>query len=237
MISQPDRTEVLVVLVRPTQARNVGSAMRAAANFGAGAVCVVNSSAWDDEQLRLVRVASAGSWDKVGGIRFCRTIAEAAAGCSTIVGTSARIRRGVEPVTAEKFFNDTTASRVAVVFGPESQGLSAQELAQCHSLIRIPTSETFPSMNLSHAVALVCYEATRVRSGRQPAPEPGASLQSQERVTDELISSIVVAEDLQVREAARLSGQLRRLLHRANPTEKELGLLNRLAKALRKSDK
>jgi len=49
-------------------------------------------------------------------------------------------------------------NRVALVFGPEDRGLSNDELRLCHSVVNIPTSDDFRSLNLSHAVMILCYE-------------------------------------------------------------------------------
>jgi TrmH family RNA methyltransferase len=47
--------------------------------------------------------------------------------------------------------------KVGLVFGREDYGLFNEEIASCDALLRIPTSESYLSLNLSHAVALVLY--------------------------------------------------------------------------------
>jgi len=59
---------------------------------------------------------------------------------------------------AELVQGRAVGQRVALVFGREDHGLSTAELDHCHRLLTIPTSETLPSMNLSHAVAVCLYE-------------------------------------------------------------------------------
>jgi tRNA/rRNA methyltransferase len=46
---------------------------------------------------------------------------------------------------------------VGIIFGPEDCGLSNDQLRHCHTNVTIPTS-TFSSLNLAHAVMIVCYE-------------------------------------------------------------------------------
>ncbi len=46
---------------------------------------------------------------------------------------------------------------VGLVFGREDYGLYNEEIAACDALLKIPTSEAYLSMNLSHAVSLVLY--------------------------------------------------------------------------------
>ena len=50
-----------------------------------------------------------------------------------------------------------TDGKVGLVFGREDYGLYNEEISLCDTLIRIPSSESYPSFNLSHAVALVLY--------------------------------------------------------------------------------
>lgn len=47
--------------------------------------------------------------------------------------------------------------KIGIVFGREDYGLFNEEIAACDVMIRIPTTETYPSLNLSHAVAIVLY--------------------------------------------------------------------------------
>jgi len=46
---------------------------------------------------------------------------------------------------------------IGIVFGREDYGLYNEEIAACDVMVRIPTSESYPSLNLSHAVGVVLY--------------------------------------------------------------------------------
>jgi len=56
---------------------------------------------------------------------------------------------------ADKIFEIN--GKVGFVFGREDYGLFNKEIAACDIMLRIPTSDTYPSLNLSHSVALVLY--------------------------------------------------------------------------------
>jgi TrmH family RNA methyltransferase len=56
---------------------------------------------------------------------------------------------------SEKLFD--IDGKVGLVFGREDYGLYNEEIAACDIMLRIPTSEEYLSLNLSHAVALVLY--------------------------------------------------------------------------------
>jgi len=64
--------------------------------------------------------------------------------------------------TAPESSNNPRIQRAALLFGSEKTGLSNEEMSHCHALVRIPTSSDCPSMNLGQAVAVCCYELTRL---------------------------------------------------------------------------
>ena len=71
----------------------------------------------------------------------------------------------------------------AIVFGSERYGLSNDQLLLCDLIVSIPTDEKNPSLNLSQAVALMCYQAYRnlVQDTRLPDYQPaGADLRMKE---------------------------------------------------------
>ena len=47
--------------------------------------------------------------------------------------------------------------KIGLVFGREDYGLYNEEIASCDIMLKIPTSEKYPSMNLSHSVTVVLY--------------------------------------------------------------------------------
>jgi len=56
---------------------------------------------------------------------------------------------------AKKIFE--LEGKVGLVFGREDYGLYNEEIAACDVMLRIPTSDSYLSLNLSHAVSLVLY--------------------------------------------------------------------------------
>ena len=58
---------------------------------------------------------------------------------------------------AEKIVEVSQNNSVALLFGAEDRGLTNDELRWCQLLVNIPT-DGFTSLNLSHAVMILCYE-------------------------------------------------------------------------------
>ena len=62
--------------------------------------------------------------------------------------------------------------RVLLVFGRESRGLDSSELNRCDYTLKIPLAGDYPILNLSHAVAIVLYEYSRIRGfSKEPRSE------------------------------------------------------------------
>jgi tRNA/rRNA methyltransferase len=79
------------------------------------------------------------------------------------VGTTARLGKARGPFIAPRAAAQDIAgisqkNKVALLFGPEDTGLANDQLRLCHSVVTIPTSREFTSLNLSHAVMILCYE-------------------------------------------------------------------------------
>jgi len=47
---------------------------------------------------------------------------------------------------------------IAILFGKESRGLTNEEISLADILIRIPTAEKYPTINLSHSCGIILYE-------------------------------------------------------------------------------
>jgi tRNA/rRNA methyltransferase len=89
-----------------------------------------------------------------------------------IVGTTARLGGSYRqsPVSprelAQQLIPISQHNQVALLFGPENWGLTNEELAFCHNLVSIPTSD-FRSLNLAQAVLIVAYEIFLARQDRK----------------------------------------------------------------------
>src|SRR5215469_17701109 len=125
------------------------------------------------------------------------SVAEAVGDCALVVGTTAVRNRELHhqmnalPEGARMIRKKLGSGGVALLFGSEKTGLSNESLSQCHWLLRIPTFEEHPSMNLGQAVAVCMYEIARIaRHGIRSAKSKAASAGSLERVTQELLEAL-----------------------------------------------
>jgi tRNA/rRNA methyltransferase len=101
---------------------------------------------------------------------------EALDGFNYIVGTTARLGKARGPfisprAAAQDIAGISQKNKIALLFGPEDTGLANEELRLCHAVVTIPTSREFTSLNLSHAVMILCYEILIASSGATVAAE------------------------------------------------------------------
>lgn len=170
---------VAVVLVRPQEEGNVGAVARAMANMGLAELVLVEPAVELGDVARARAVKARTLLDTA---MRKPSLAEAVAGCDCVIGTTASRGRNLadQPLTPRElsaWLAVTGASQVALVFGPETSGLTQDELALCTGLVRIPTDVQLPTLNLSQAVLIVTYE---LFLGREDQIEPSPSAAQEE---------------------------------------------------------
>jgi tRNA/rRNA methyltransferase len=159
------------VLVDPRGEANVGSAARALKNNGFFDLRLVQGVTLGDEARRM----ACGSEDVLDAIRRFASLPEAIGDASLVVGFTARDRRDLREAlwlddAIPRIVDVASTSSVALVFGREDRGLTAQELAPCHLIVTIPAAIERPVYNLAQAVLLAAYTLRRAL-GSEPAPK------------------------------------------------------------------
>ncbi len=157
---QAARENISIVLNSPKYAGNIGAAARCAKNMGLNRIFVVSDLHFPPEDMKMMATHEAS--DLVDNIRRCRHLEEALGGFQYIVGTTARTGAARGPVVtprqmAERVADISQNNSVALLFGSEDRGLTNDDLRWCHLVVNIPTGG-FKSINLSHAVMIICYE-------------------------------------------------------------------------------
>lgn len=166
-----------IILVHPKFPENIGAAARIAFNFGIAELIVVGPEC--HEQERMLKMATHKAAHLIQTLRYCSNTAEAAAPFHFVVGTTARRgKRRLEEQSPREVMAQLTAlstnNRIALMFGPESTGLSNEDLNLCQFTSTIPTAR-FASLNLAQAVAIHCYELHTALN-----PDPFAALPKSE---------------------------------------------------------
>jgi tRNA/rRNA methyltransferase len=154
---------ICVVLARPRDAENVGSVCRAMKTMGITDLRIAGDHGFDRDRAAIVAVHAADVLEHSG---VHDDVASAVTGCSFVVGATTRWgrRRKLSRYTPGELADHVAAaagSHIALVFGNEATGLDDGELAACHAAVTIASSPAARSLNLSHAVQIICYEIYR----------------------------------------------------------------------------
>lgn len=248
MSLHPELDHLRVVLVEPRNPLNIGAAARAMSNFGFLHLCVVNPYELAFREAR----SAVGAEPLLARAQEFKTVGEAVADCTLVVGTTGVGRRQPQHTVrrleqaARIIHKHLAGSRVALLFGSEKRGLSNEDLSHCHWLLRIPTREEHRSMNLGQAVAVCLYELARdSKAASKPEKSPAASAADLERLTSLLLEALRSSGYLKTndsaskkrRSAAPTDEKIRRLIHRlhlsASDAELTLGILRQIFWKLR----
>ena len=247
-------SRIRIVLHRPQSAENLGAVARVMKNFGLSSLAVVAPASWagpprgggaglarDDVLARAARLARHAS-DLLDRLSVHADLRAALGPAAWTCGTTSRAVEGrprLDPrQLARELWRRSGSGEVAIVFGEERRGLSDAELTLCQAVCTIPTHPDYDSMNLAQAAAVVCYDiALAAREAAPPAAAPDA--EPARHATVEVLwglarAVLARAGYLNPQNPEHILADLRLLLARADPTQREIELL---AAALRAIDR
>lgn len=161
MPDQDEAVDLRVVLTEPMYEGNVGATARVCANFGVDDLVVVKGPELTDraEMMAVHAEDLLKRADQVDGFEDALAGVDLAVGFTAEVSTKPQdhLRSAVPlPEAADRVH--AMEGTVALVFGREDDGLRVPELAGVDLVTTIPVDPGYPSMNLSHAVAVALYE-------------------------------------------------------------------------------
>lgn len=222
-----DLSEIRIILCRPEESRNIGSVCRAMANCGMNKLRIVGKKAdYDDEKVRVLAIHSAYIWEQA---EFYENITQATKDCSLAAGTTRRLgkKRKNWLLLPEEFAQKAmNIENVAIIFGNERTGLTDQELDECTLGITIPTDEAFGSLNLSHAVQLICYTIFRANKPHSPSYTP-VSLNRLDKTVSEIGKNLKSIGFFSITGQEEMEGFWRNILSRAALSEGECSYIEK----------
>lgn len=241
---------IRIVLVNTSHPGNIGSAARAMKTMGLSQLVLVNPiTAPDGKSIAL----AAGAGDVLANAKTVSTLAEAVADCGLVIGTSARSRTLSWPMLeprgcGEKMISEVSKYPVALVFGRENNGLSNEELQQCHFHVCIPANPDYSSLNLAAAVQTLCYEVRmaylNLSRGQYPENHPEDTeyplSEDLEGFYSHLEQTLIKTNFIIAKHPGMVMAKLRRLYNRSRPETQELnilrGILASVDKMIKKRD-
>jgi tRNA/rRNA methyltransferase len=151
---------ISIILVRPKFHENIGSIARAMKNMGLHRLVIVKGcSPFHPNAYKL----ASGAEEVLERAEECLTLREAVSEIGCVAGMTSREGRQRSPLLTprtlvQKLVPISLRNSIGLVFGSEREGLTNEELSLCHLFVKIPSSESFPSLNLAQAVMILCYE-------------------------------------------------------------------------------
>lgn len=151
---------LIVVLHRPQDVRNIGAVVRAMKNTGLLRLRLVDPVPFEHADITGIAHRSE---DVLAALETFVTLDAALVDCVHVVGTSARahgarVVRADVRVLAGELRGRVASGQVALLFGSEDNGLDNDALDRCHELVTLPINPGYNSLNLAQATLLLCYE-------------------------------------------------------------------------------
>ena len=141
----------------------------------------------------------------------------------------------IMPIWDEKIFE--IEGKIGLVFGREDNGLYNNEIALCDIMVKIPSSESYPSLNLSHAVNIVLY-SIYIRSIYQPKKKRIIGKTEKEKLFS-FFYKILDDIDYPKHKKENTNLMFRRIMGRAMPSKWEyhtlMGVLSKTLEKIRKN--
>jgi len=234
-----------VVLCRVEGAANVGACCRAMKTMGFSKLAMAECPGFDKD---IIKTHALHAYDIYENAKFYPGLKESSADFSMLAGFTRRQgskrQDGMELASfsawlGQNFFvNEAGAEtktalpgfKPAIVFGNEKSGLTNEELGICDEAVFISSSAAFPSLNLSHAVQLACWELRKAlviynRPGcyaldKKPEELPGRH--KTDEAAEFIMNSLAEMGLYKLGGRAETEALLRRLLSRSAMSENEL---------------
>jgi tRNA (cytidine32/uridine32-2'-O)-methyltransferase len=165
-------------MVETTHPGNIGAAARVMANLGLADLRLVRPRVFPAQDAT---ARAAGAEHILEQAIVCDTLEEATAGCSFVIGATARRRTVGSPLlepqnAASQLIEASRHGSTALVFGQEAAGLTNEHLDLCHSHVRVGVEDDFPSLNVATAVAILIYEVRRQSCSHAPSEDNGCEI-------------------------------------------------------------
>ena len=152
--------EFYIILVEPKYSGNIGAVARIMMNFDFENLYLINPTSIDNEcYIRAVHA------DKIlDNAIVYPTFKESIKKIDFLVATSSieskkdkkHLRNSIILEEFSETINEING-KIGLVFGREDYGLYNDEIALCDLMLKIPTSENYKTLNLSHSVGIVLY--------------------------------------------------------------------------------
>lgn len=223
-MKSPTPGRFAIALVQPSRPLNIGYVARTMGNFGLERLYIVNSK----KNLTPAAVKFAShvpfivSKSKNCSFDELRSKFRILIGSTAIEGVSSSNvpRSTIDPKELAARISGFEA-HTCIVFGRDTTGLTNKELALCDMIVRIPARVEYPTLNISHAAAILFYELSQ---SRFPSSRILASSDARSRTLSLVLE---LAEELRIPKykISLIHAAFKNILGRGLPSSRETFLL------------
>ncbi|MBO8219299.1 RNA methyltransferase [Prochlorococcus marinus] len=232
MILQKNLFNLKVILVEPNGPLNVGSVARLCSNFEVEELRIVSPKC-DIFSSEAKKMALKGK-KYLYNCKIFDDLKKAIFDCDLVLASCGRIDVSKDSgfASSEDIFNWVLSykkiNNLAIIFGREDRGLTNDELLLANKTFNIPTSQNYPSLNLSHAVSIVLYEFNKSSKGNINKELEVFNLASSKQIHDSFveIEEMLLGVGYLLKHTSKAKiGKFKNYIYRANTSIHEINVL------------
>ncbi len=232
------------ILVKPQIGENIGACARSLKNFGFTKLNIVSpKQAWPNPKAK---ATSVGAYDIIKNTKIFKDTSKAIDDYNIVFALSARVRDiNKKHISLEQFTKIISSKKklkYGLMFGSEASGLTNEDLSLSNYVLKIPTSEKFKSMNLSHSLTIICYEIFKQlnfeKFKKKSKNTETASKKNISSLLDHLKALLQNKGFFTPEEKKQsMNMNINNLFYRMEPSDKELRILASIISSLAKNNK
>jgi len=147
-------SNISFILHKPQMSENIGACARALKNFNFTRLVLVSPKPTFPNDKILA--TSVGAKEVINNSKVHENIESAIENVDYLIATSSRFRnKNLKHINLNDLNKIDFNKKVAFLFGPESSGLSNDEISYANCTMQIPSNPNFKSLNLSHSVIII----------------------------------------------------------------------------------
>lgn len=230
---------IAITLIEPQYPVNVGHTARLMKNFGLKSLYFVRPHF---DKTEAAKYSTHGNDILIAAKSV--TLSQLRKKFDVLIGTTAipassrlNILRGsINAEQLAKIIYDSSTKDFCILLGRESSGLNNKELKLCNLVVTIDTKTNYRTMNVAHALAILLYEISKLRSSELPVKKSKKKVELASRKDIDLllhyVSKLADAGNYDLHKKPLLEAAVNKVLAKSVPTTKDIMLLVSL---LRKS--
>jgi tRNA/rRNA methyltransferase len=218
--------KIKLLLVEPIYQINLGYIARTAKNFGINKLYMVNPKCnpTGNQAIKFSKHAR----ELLENAVIYENIEEALKGSKFVVGTTAIWKKADEAKSNIYTLNDfitkfKNIKELTILIGRDNTGLTKREMKMCDASIYIPANPDYPTLNISHAVAIILYELNKFNFLEKEIDKKYADSKSINSLLY-LFKNFVESSNY-VRKKQEVERVFSHLIRRSNPTKEEMNTI------------